>query len=70
MAAAVQRNYDPNNRDEVQAVLRREIRAARLKVTLDRQLHRPTSDAVKRLAALDLPPFVDERRTRNVDQDH
>ncbi|MGJ9426405.1 hypothetical protein ACHABX_11260 [Nesterenkonia halotolerans] len=56
--ADVQRNYDPNNRDEVQTVLRREIRAARLKVTLDRHLNRPTSDAVKRLASLELPPFV------------
>lgn len=58
MAAHVQRNYDPNNRDQVQAVLRREIRAARLKVTLDQHLHRPTSNAVKRLASIELPPFV------------
>ncbi|MCG2621775.1 hypothetical protein LVY72_07565 [Arthrobacter sp. I2-34] len=39
-------------------VLRREILAARLKVTLDKELGRPTSDKVKRLAAMDLPPIV------------
>ncbi|MBE1514310.1 hypothetical protein H4W26_001065 [Nesterenkonia halotolerans] len=61
MAAAAERSYDPNNRDEVQAVLRREIRAARLKVTLDRALNRPTSAAVKRLASIGLPPFVDPK---------
>lgn len=39
-------------------VLRREILAARLKVTLDQELGRTTSDQVKRLAAMDLPRIV------------
>ncbi|MGO4383389.1 hypothetical protein [Specibacter sp. RAF43] len=39
-------------------VLRREIRKARLKVTLDQELGRPTSDEVKLLAAMDLPRIV------------
>lgn len=59
--ATVYRPYDPTNRDEVSATLRREIRAARLKFALDQQLGRPTSDAVKRLASLTLPPFVEDR---------
>lgn len=37
--------------------LRRNILAARLKVTLDEQLGRDTSDTVKRLAAMKLPPM-------------
>jgi hypothetical protein len=39
-------------------VLRREILAARLKVTLDEELGRPTSDKAKRLAAMDVPRIV------------
>lgn len=42
--------------------LRREILAARLKVTLDQQLHRPTDPAVKSLARMRLPTSV---RVRN-----
>lgn len=38
--------------------LRREIPAARLKVTLDEQLNRKTSPAVRRLAAMELPPRI------------
>ncbi|WP_417219616.1 hypothetical protein [Arthrobacter sp.] len=42
-------------------VLRREIRKARLRVTLDEELGRTTPDAVKKLAAFELPPIVRER---------
>ncbi|QSZ47914.1 hypothetical protein AYX22_05505 [Arthrobacter sp. D5-1] len=38
--------------------LRREILAARLKVTLDEQLNRKTSPTVKRLSEMKLPPIV------------
>ncbi|MDJ0356061.1 hypothetical protein [Paenarthrobacter sp. PH39-S1] len=51
------RTYDPANRDQVFATLRREILAARLKVTLDEQLGRQTSPTVKRLAGMKLPPI-------------
>jgi hypothetical protein len=47
-----------NRKDEVFDTLRREILAARLKVTLDEQLKRPTSPTVKRLAGMKLPPVV------------
>jgi hypothetical protein len=52
------RTYDPTNRAEVFATLRREILAARLKITLDEQLDRPTSPKVKLLAQMRLPPLV------------
>lgn len=52
------RAYDPENRDQVFDTLRREILAARVKVTLDKELNRPTSDTVKRLAGMKLPPIV------------
>lgn len=58
-ATVIRRNYDPTNKAEVFAVLRREIMAARLKVTLDRELKRETSETVKRLAGMKLPPIVD-----------
>jgi hypothetical protein len=38
--------------------LRREILAARLKVTLDEQLNRKTSPIVKRLSEMKLPPIA------------
>jgi hypothetical protein len=41
------RAYDPTNSKEAFATLRREIVAARLKLTLDEQLGRPTSPKVK-----------------------
>ena len=50
--------YRRMGKGTVSNVLRREIRAARLKVILDQELGRPTSDEVKRLAAMDLPPIV------------
>lgn len=50
--------YDPSHKDEVFATLRREILAARLKVTLDKQLNRETSPTVKALAGMKLPPIV------------
>lgn len=49
------RPYDPANRTEVLDTLRREIQAAQLKVVLDQELGRSTSDAVKKLAAMQLP---------------
>ncbi|TJY67340.1 hypothetical protein E4J89_15775 [Arthrobacter sp. CAU 1506] len=52
------RNYDPTNREEVASVLRKEIRAARLKITLDKKLGRETSPHVKLLAGMTLPPLV------------
>ncbi|MHA7303843.1 hypothetical protein ACX80E_01120 [Arthrobacter sp. TMN-49] len=55
---AFSRAYDPENRDEVFDTLRREILAAQVKVTLDEELNRPTSDTVKRLAGMKLPPIV------------
>lgn len=47
---------DPATKEQLFATLRREILAARLKVTLDEQLHRETSPTVKRLAGMKLPP--------------
>lgn len=52
------RTYDPSNKDQVFFTLRREILAARLKVTLDQELNRETSPTVKRLAQTTLPPIV------------
>jgi hypothetical protein len=64
------RSYDRNNRDEVAAVLRKEIRAARLKMTLDKKLGRETSPQVKLLAGLTLPPLVRQvHRARNAQAD-
>lgn len=56
--ATTRRKYDPKRKDQVFDTLRREILAARLKVTLDEQLKRPTSATVKRLARMKLPPTV------------
>lgn len=52
------RAYYPENRGQVFDTLRREILAARLKVTLDRELKRETSEMVMRLAGMKLPPIV------------
>jgi hypothetical protein len=52
------RNYNPAHKAQVFDTLRREILAARLKVTLDEQLHRDTSTTVKRLAQMKLPPIT------------
>lgn len=52
---------DPTNKEQVFATLRREILAARLKVTLDEQLGRATSPTVTRLSKMKLPPIA---RTR------
>lgn len=56
------RKYDPACKDQVFATLRREILAARLKVTLDEQLNRKTSPTVERLAKMKLPPIVRSSR--------
>ncbi|KQQ98411.1 hypothetical protein ASF72_18370 [Arthrobacter sp. Leaf141] len=48
----------PAKTNQVFATLRREILAARLKVTLDEQLRRETSPTVKRLAGMKLPPIA------------
>jgi hypothetical protein len=52
------RTYDPERKDQVFDTLRREILAARLKVTLDEQLERETSPTVLRLSRMKLPPIV------------
>ena len=54
----VQDNYDPAYKDLLLDTLRREILAARLKVTLDKKLGEKTSETVKRLANMTLPPLV------------
>ena len=48
-------DHDPTTKDQVFARLRREILAARLKVTLDEQLGRKTSPIVTHLAGMNLP---------------
>lgn len=53
-----QRQYDPKRKQQVFDTLRREILAARLKVTLDEQLGRTTSPTVIRLSKMRLPPIV------------
>lgn len=55
------RSYNPARKDQVLDTLRREILAARLKVTLDEQLNRETSPTVQRLAGMRLPPSVRPR---------
>ena len=52
------RRYSADSKDEIFDTLRREILAARLKVTLDEQLNRKTSSTVKQLAQMKLPPIV------------
>jgi len=47
----------PARHDKIFATLRREILAARLKVTLDEQLGRKTSPTVTHLAGMNLPPI-------------
>lgn len=55
MGADLTDRYDPASKDEVFRRLRREIRTARLKVTLDEQRGRETSPTVLRLAGMKLP---------------
>jgi hypothetical protein len=55
---AYRRGDGPARKDEVSGKLRREILAARLKVTLDEQLNRETSPTVKALAQMKMPPIV------------
>lgn len=47
--------YRSVSREQMLDILFREILAARLKIDLDQELNRPTSDAVMRLAAMKLP---------------
>lgn len=54
--------YGPDGRDRVLNVLRREILAAGLKVTLDRELGRPTSPQVMKLSLLELLPLDSQVR--------
>lgn len=49
--------YSPAQREQLLNTLRNEILSARLKVTLDKELGRSTSAAVKRLASIDPPPL-------------
>lgn len=53
---------DPARTKQVFATLRREILAARLKVTLDNQLGRGTSPTVKRLSQMKLPSIARPRQ--------
>ncbi|WP_420178833.1 hypothetical protein [Paenarthrobacter sp. TA1.8] len=56
MAPQIDRNRA--RKEQVFKKLRREILAARLKVTLDQQLNRETSPTVKRLSEMKLPPVA------------
>ncbi|MHA7218897.1 hypothetical protein ACX80L_08375 [Arthrobacter sp. MDT1-48-3] len=58
-----------SRKDQVFDTLRREILAARLKVTLDEQLKRPTSVEVQRLSQMKLPPIVRRIPDRAAGQD-
>lgn len=62
----LRRKYDPTNKKLVFATLRREILAARLKVTLDAQLNRETSPVVMALSMMNLPPIVRRPHRGNV----
>ena len=53
--------HDPDHGLWVLRTMRREIRAARLKVILDEELERDTSPMVQHLAQMSLPPIVDSR---------
>jgi hypothetical protein len=46
------------SKDEIFSLLRREIQAARLMVTLDEQLGRETSETVLKLSKMKLPPLI------------
>ncbi len=59
MAPQIDRNRA--RKEQVFKKLRREILAARLKVTLDQQLNRETSPSVKRLSEMKLPPRLRSR---------
>ncbi|MCG2623000.1 hypothetical protein LVY72_13945 [Arthrobacter sp. I2-34] len=52
------RTYDPTDRDRVLSTLRREILAAQLQVELDKALGRETSEKVKLLSEMELPPIT------------
>lgn len=51
-------NSSRERKEQVFRKLRREILAARLKVTLDEQLNRETSPTVKRLSEMKLPAIA------------
>jgi hypothetical protein len=57
------RKSDLSNKEWVFGALRREILAARLKVTLDEQLGRESSPTVQRLSKMKLPPLVRQNRS-------
>lgn len=57
VAAGIATRAEPATKDRVFATLRREILAARLKVTLDGQLRRETSPTVIRLSNMAFPPM-------------
>ncbi|MGJ9426406.1 hypothetical protein ACHABX_11265 [Nesterenkonia halotolerans] len=48
--------YTGLSKEQMFDTLRREILAARLKITLDERQGRPTSPEVRDLAAMDMPP--------------
>ncbi|MCH8560344.1 hypothetical protein [Nesterenkonia sp. DZ6] len=57
-AATTKAQYDLKSKAEIFYILRREILAARLKISLDKKFGRPTSEKVRRFAAMDLPPVI------------
>lgn len=58
--ATTKAQYNAKSKAEMFHILRREILAARLKITVDKKSGRPTSEKVRRLAAMELPPIISE----------
>lgn len=52
------------HKEQLLRTLEREIFAAEMKVILDKELGRPTSPTVRRLAALKMPPIYEQRSAR------
>lgn len=67
MSSVSTSEYSGKSKTEMYGILRREIRAARLKVTLDKNLGRETSDTVKKLANMKLPDWslIEEKRNHH-----
>lgn len=59
--ASEQESVQETRKERLFEMLRREIFAAQVKVALDRELSRPTSSKVKKLAELKLPPRARRR---------
>lgn len=67
---AGERSYDPTNKAEVFDTLRRQILAARLKLTLNKKQNLKSTPTVERLAQMSLPPIVEwpEQNHRSPEQ--